>query len=139
MKKNVFFLELGAIAVIVIIVLIAQYHQGELCRYVNENGHTTEYCGIILFSLFPIILLLPFSAVLYFTRDEIFTAWWNFARWFVPVIVIVTLLLENAGGGGGYLGMDQDFTAFILIALYSIFVLVSLVKITRMYLKTKSH
>jgi len=137
-KKNVFFVEVAAIIVITLIVLVAQYHDGQLCEYVSEYGHTTEYCGNFVFVLFPLILLIPFSAILYFFRDEVFRAWWNFARWFVPVIIVTTLWLETVGGGGT-LGMNNDFTAFILIILYSTFIITSLIKIARGYFKLKSE
>ena len=34
------------------------------------------------------------------TKDEVFLSWFNFAKWWVPVIIAVTLLLESEGGGG---------------------------------------
>ncbi len=68
-------------------------------------------------------------------KDHVFRAWWNFARWWVPVIIIATLLLNNAGSGGGYIGMDKSFTAFLLIILYGILIITSLVKIIRAYRK----
>ncbi|MCX6788116.1 MAG: hypothetical protein NT108_03075 [Candidatus Kaiserbacteria bacterium] len=88
---------------------------------------------VLVFLTPPLFLL---SLITYRMKDEVFRAWWGFARWWVPVIIVVTLLLENAGGGGT-LGMNKDFTAFILIILYSIFGIVSLVKIVRTYLKTR--
>jgi hypothetical protein len=91
-------------------------------------------------SIAPLILtlvpLFVFSLLTYKMREEVFRAWWNFARWWVPVIVAVTIFLNNAGGsGGGYIGMGQDFTFFILGTLYVILILVSLVKIVRAYSK----
>ncbi len=82
------------------------------------------------FFSFPFVFLL--SLLTYWAKDELFRAWWNFARWWVPVIVVVTLLLENAGGGGS-LNMGQDFTIFILVILYTIFIITSIVKIIKRY------
>jgi general stress protein CsbA len=85
---------------------------------------------------FPILFLFLFSLITYKMRDEVFRAWWNFARWWVPVIMVVTLLLNNASGtGGGYIGMGQDFTSLVLGILYATLVIVSLVKIVRAYNK----
>jgi hypothetical protein len=86
-----------------------------------------------IFFTFPLFVL---SLITYKMKDEVFRAWWNFARWWVPVIIAATFLLNNASGGGT-LGMDKDFTAFILIILYSVLIVTSLVKIARAYLKTK--
>ena len=87
-----------------------------------------------LFFSFPFLFL--FSLISYKMRDEVFQAWWNFARWWVPVIIVSTFLLDNASGtGGGYLGMGQDFIFLIQGILYTILILGSLWKITRMYLR----
>lgn len=86
-----------------------------------------------MLSLLPVLLL---SLITYRMKGEVFLAWWNFARWWVPVIIAVTLLLENASGGGT-LGMNKDFAAFVLIILYSILIITSLVKIMRTYFKTR--
>ena len=70
-------------------------------------------------------------------KNEVFRAWWGFARWFVPVIIAVTLFVQNAGGGGAW-GMNGGaFDAIFIGIFYFIFILVSLIKIVRAYLKTK--
>ena len=69
-------------------------------------------------------------------KEEVFQAWWRFARWWVPVIIGVTFLLGNMSGGGT-LGMDRDFTVFILGILYTILVVTSLLKIIRAYSQSK--
>jgi hypothetical protein len=66
-------------------------------------------------------------------REEIFRAWWNFARWWVPVIIVVTLLLNNKGSGGGNLGMDTAFDGLIYAIFYGVLVVVSIAKIVRAY------
>ena len=92
-----------------------------------------EILAFFVLPLFPIFFL---SLITYRMKDEIFRAWWNFARWWVLVIIVVTLILNNLSGGGT-IGMDKDFTAFILIILYSILILDSLAKITRTYLRLR--
>lgn len=105
----------------------------EFRRFFN---HQLTFIPPYLFFLpIPVFLL---SLITYKLRDEVFRAWWRFARWWAPVIMIVTILLENAGGGGT-LGMNKDFTAFILIILYSILIVTSLVKIFNAYFKTKGE
>lgn len=85
-------------------------------------------------------LFFLFSLITYKMRDEVFRAWWGFARWWAPVIIVVTLLLENAGGGGG-IGISgavsSAFDILILGVLYAVLVIVSLVQIIRAYLKAK--
>jgi hypothetical protein len=89
---------------------------------------------VLLYSI-PVLFLL--SLLTYKMREEIFHAWWNFARWWVPVIIVVTLLLNSASDGGGGMGGGGlasgmlDFA--VLWILYIILVLVCLIKIVRVY------
>lgn len=108
--------------------------------WVNEvvwdNAEWCEPLAFALMSFFPLLLL---SLITYKMRDEVFHAWWNFARWWVPVIIITTLLLNKAGGGGGGMGgggLPSGMLDFVvLVLLYAVFVIVSLVKIVRAYNK----
>jgi hypothetical protein len=93
-----------------------------------------EWCEPLAFTLLPLISLLFFSLITYKMRDNVFRAWWNFARWFVPIIIVATIALNNSSGGG-VLGMDQDFTFLILFILYAILVIVSITKICFAYRK----
>ena len=85
----------------------------------------------------PLLPLLILSLVTYKMRDEVFHAWWNFARWLVPVIIVATLLLNSASDGGGGMGGGGlasgmlDFA--VLWILYIVLVIVSLTKIVRAY------
>jgi hypothetical protein len=101
------------------------------------NGALLPEYVLQLGGFFSLSILL-LSLITYKMRDEVFRAWWNFARWWVLVIIAVTYLLENAGGGGT-LGMDTDFTIFALSILYAVLIITSLVKIVRTYLKTRQR
>lgn len=97
--------------------------------------------GIIAypFSVLPSVFF--FSLITYKMREEVFQAWWEFARWFVPVIIFVTYILEkNAGSGGmGIEGViQQGFTTAIILAFYVIFILVSIIRIAWAYWKWKA-
>ena len=135
MKTKKYVLVLGAIGAtylgVLILLSMTRCYDNEICSNFFTQFRPWNF-GMYLFFT-PALLLL--SLITYKMRDEVFRAWWRFARWWVPVIIVVTLLLENAGGGGT-LGMNKDFTAFILIILYSILIITSLVKIVRAYQKT---
>ena len=132
-KKNV--LIIGSIGTLLVLTLFSletnSCYISPFCLKIR--GFFSNDMFVLVFLTPPLFLL---SLITFRMKDEVFRAWWGFARWWVPVIIVVTLLLENAGGGGT-LGMNKDFTAFILIILYSVFGIVSLVKIARTYLKTK--
>ena len=134
-KKNVLGISSVYIFYIVILLFVSATCDGNNWCSVQEDS----IFGLVLFSFAPLSFLFLLSLITYKMRDEVFRAWWGFARWWVPVIIVVTLLLQNAGGGGG-LGIggavSSAFDALILIVLYSIFIIISLVKIVRAYLKT---
>ncbi|MDP2837776.1 MAG: hypothetical protein Q8O53_00665, partial [Candidatus Moranbacteria bacterium] len=73
----------------------------------------------------------------YKMREEVFQAWWGFAVWFVPIIMVVTLILDNAPGGGS-LHAGQDFMFLVLFLLYTIFIVTSLVRIILAYRRLKT-
>ena len=137
MKRWVLFLPVVVIAIIFISESPLTFG---FCKHIDAVTYATPYCldgsllpeyvsQIIAFLSLSLIFL---SLLTYLAKDQVFRAWWNFARWWVPVIVVVTLLLENAGGGGS-LNMGQDFTIFILVILYTIFIITSIVKIIKRY------
>jgi hypothetical protein len=119
------------LAFFVLLIFASMICDSSWCE-IREDG----IFGTLLFTLAPLFPIFVFSLVTYKMRDQVFHAWWNFARWWAPVIVVVTLLLNNASGtGGGYIGMGQDFIFLIQGILYAILVIVSLVKIVRAYSK----
>lgn len=132
-KRNVLFI--GIIGSILLF-LPAILNQVSSCYQKNWFFCGDSYEIVAIFAL-PLFLLFFLSLITYKMRNEVFCAWWGFARWWVPVIIAVTLFVQNAGGGGGW-GMNGGaFDAFFIGIFYFIFILVSLVKIVRTYLKTK--
>jgi hypothetical protein len=131
-KKNVLLVSIAYITYVVGLLLISGTCNDNWCR-IQEDGPF----GLILFSLAPLLFIFLLSLLTYRMKDEVFLAWFNFAKWWVPVIIGVTLWVENAGGGGGW-GMNGGaFDAFFIGIFYFIFIVVSLVKITRAYMRTR--
>jgi hypothetical protein len=133
-KKMVFWATLTALGSMIVVDMIGG---SKICGVGNlvcrEN---LEDAFVLLYSI-PVLFLL--SLITYKMRDEVFHAWWNFARWWVPVIIVATLLLNSASDGGGGMGGGGlasgmlDFA--VLWILYIILVIVSLAKIVRAYSK----
>ena len=158
-KKIVLFISLGICSIVLVLFLINKIQGPCSATYFDFSGAVPTstnviYCDkavidfvpeVILQSLAFILLLLLsllfLSLITYKMKDEVFQAWWRFARWWVLVIIAATLFLQNAGGGGG-LGISGAvggaFDALILGILYAILVITSLVKILRAYLRTKN-
>ena len=107
----------------------------------GKNGFCNDIGDILNQDNLSYILIAPFvlflSIITYKMKEEVFRAWWNFARWFVPRIIVITYLLDNAPTGSS-LGAGQDFTFFVLFILYAILIITSLTKIFRTYRKIKA-
>jgi hypothetical protein len=131
-KKNVFLMSLVYVVYFAAILLVSAICESAWCRV-----HDDDFLGQVLFFFLPLLPVFLLSLITYRMRDEIFQAWWSFARWFVPVIIVVTFLLENAGSGGGYLGMQKDFNFLVLFVFYSIFIITSLARIILTYRRSK--
>lgn len=109
--------------------LLSIFHQD--LRYSLDNF--TEIVGPFVF-LFPIIFL--FSLITYKMREEVFCAWFNFTKWWIPISIFLTLITPGSSGGGFGIPsiFDKEFLAFILSALFFI---ISLVIIVRKSLKLR--
>lgn len=121
-KKKVFWTSLvGGFIFIFLLSFVLNDSCGlykDLCRSFYDN--TANF----LF-LFPIILI--FSLITYFLREEVFQAWMHFAKWWIPLSIFFVLIMPD-GQGGGYMPslIDKQTIAFLMS---SIFILVSIIKI----------
>ncbi len=77
------------------------------------------------------------SILTYRMRDEVFRAWWNFARWMVPIIILATFAVNAIPSNGGFFNMDALAYPLFLGPLYLILILVSLWRIIRTHLRSK--
>lgn len=134
-KKRVLWIGIGSILLIGMQFLFASgaCYSNKYCdiinNFINQDNLTIIY-------IMPFVFL--FSLLTYKMRDEVFQAWWKFARWFVPVIVLMTWLINSQDGGSGLAGaIGGGFDIFILGIFYAVFAIVSLVKIILAYRKGK--
>ncbi len=107
------------------------------CKSLWCNIRDDDFFGQIFFAFSPLGATFLLSLITYKMKEEVFHVWWNFARWFVPIIIVVTYLLNNAPTGNS-LNAGQDATFLILFILYAILIITSLTKIVRTYRKTKA-
>ncbi len=113
------------------------------CKNVAMWGNGVKYCvgnNILPEYIRQIagFLSLSFSflsLLTYWAKDQLFTAWFKFAVWMVPVIVVATIWLNQVDSGSGlFSGM---FTILVLSILYSIFIITSIVKIVKVHFALK--
>lgn len=127
---------------VILFLLFLAYLQG------GTDCYSTPWCGrlwdsinttgAVLMVFIPVFL---FSLITYKMREEVFRAWWNFAIWFVPLIMFVTFLQNyssHLGGSGISSAVNDSFNYFILGLLYLIFVVVSVFRIASVYRNNKA-
>jgi len=121
-KKKVFWISLvgGFIFAFLLFFVLNDYCglYKDLCRSLYDG--TASFLFI-----FPLIFL--FSLITYPLRDEVFQSWLRFAKWWIPLSILLVLVMPD-GQGGGYMPslIDKQTIAFLMS---SIFILVSTIKI----------
>lgn len=132
-KKKMFWGSLGGIAIYLLLMFLRNYcFVQEHCRGLwNPLSPHVDSIGSFLF-LFPFVFF--FSLITYKMREEVFRAWFNFTKWWVPISIFLILITPGSSGGGFGIPsvFDKGFLAFILSALFFI---ISLVIITRKSLR----
>ncbi len=102
----------------------------------THNGVRSYDCGIFLESIE--MALLPLAASLFFfslitlrLSDTVFRAWWTFARWWIPVLLLTSFFVDWSISSrlGGF--MDASMELFLIWIAYGIFVVVSLFRIVK--------
>lgn len=131
-KKRVLIISVAYLVYITGILLV-----DTVCKSLWCNIRDDDFFGQIFFTFSPLGAIFLLSLITYKMKEEVFRAWWNFARWFVPIIIVITYLLNNAPTGGS-LNAGQDATFLILFILYAIFIVISLTKIFRTHRKIRA-
>ncbi len=135
-KRNVLLISLvGTLLILALFVLTVTdfCYNSVSCSNFFIVWHPWNIAEYFFFT--PPILL--FSLVTYWMKDEVFRAWWNFARWMVSIIIFATIAIQFMPSNGGFFNMDSLIYLMVLAPLYTILILVSLWKIFRKYRELK--
>jgi hypothetical protein len=135
-KKKLLIVEFISV---VLALFLAYIQSGEICYSKDWCRGLWDDINLLGEILLVIISAFPFLLITYRLKEEVFRAWWNFARWFVPVIIVASFFLNGAGGGGlGISGaVSGAFNFLILCIFYAVFILVSLIRIVLAYRRTR--
>ncbi len=121
-----------AVAIIGVLIMYALFHTRELgiCE-IYCGSAINKYQNISLF--FPIILF--FSLITYKLKDSVFSAWWKFARFAIPVVFLLSFIISLGlhHSPGGFFNMDDSIDLIRYFVIYTVFVLGSLIQIYRGY------
>ena len=132
-KKNVLVAStVYFIYALALVAIDATCHES-LCR-IKEN----TLPSLVFYVLFPFAVTFLLSLVTYRMKEEVFQAWLKVAYWMVPLIILATLYVQFLPQEHGFFAMDALAYLMVIAPLYTIFVLLSLWKIVRTYLRTKN-
>lgn len=113
-----------------------------LLGYTSENLCNSYTCETAIDAVavplgFFTLSLIPISLLLFFLREEVFRAWWRFARWYLSVAILIVIV---SGGGGVASGLgslwDQELAVWWTAGL---FLIISLTLIIYKSLKLRSQ
>jgi hypothetical protein len=90
-----------------------------------------------IFNFFPFILF--FSLLTYTLSNAVFTTWWKFARWAIPLVftLIIMINLRLHHTPGGWLNMDAQIDSLLVGVVYGVFTIGSIISIVRGYKSKK--
>lgn len=128
-KKNILYLTL-----IGTFVLSVVFFESEICGFKKCPLYWDKLPYLFVFIL-PVLLPLLFSLITYRLPDAVFTHWWHFTRWFIPLSMFLVLI---APGKGGDAIPTPEFGPIIFIFMMTIYLIISSVKIIRAYRNSKT-
>lgn len=119
-KKNV----LGGAFIGSILFFLFIYSQDNgLCgQYAWDCGHSFDLVGLMFLVFLPLFLI---SLLTYKLRDEIFSAWFTFVKWWVPLTIVLVLLAPASDSS--LLPIDKGRVSLFMNGLL---LLISLIVIT---------
>lgn len=110
----------------------------KLCKMGGLNSDCWDILHDAELVVLPIVtFLFLLSLITYKMREEVFRAWWNFARWMLPIIILATVLVNLMPSNHGFFNMDALAYLLVLAPLYAILILVSLWIIVHKYRELK--
>ena len=139
MKKKIVLL-IGLLGTLFVSSLfILDSHSCYVNKFCNKVGDILSQDNLTVIFIVPFLFF--FSLITYKMREGVFQAWWRFARWFVPVIMLVMFFqnIQSRSAGMGLSGVASGaFDFLVQIILYTIFIMVSIVKIVLAYRRSKT-
>lgn len=114
------------------LMLVARYAV-DLHICARTDSYCRNYADNIehLLYIFPIVLF--FSLITYSRPKQVFIAWWKFARFAIPVVIIINYIIDLGldHNPGGWFNLDNAFDIIEISILYALFVIGSIVQIFR--------
>lgn len=138
-KRGVFAISLSYVLFLVALYVLSLLNLSRVDCYAHSwcRDYVGVFLSLVVFGFFPLFPAFLLSLITYKMQDEVFRAWWNFARFMVPIIMLATLLVNMMPRDGGFFNMDGLVYLLVIAPLYAILTFVSLWRIVRKYLELK--
>ncbi len=125
-KKNTLAISAMYAVFFVVIFALSEFCHSDWCRV-----HDDDPLGWVFFIFLPLLPVFFLSLLTYRMRDEAFRAWWNPARFWMPVIIVATIITSIIDSQSGSSIGDFPISIPVLGFLYALFISSSLWKIVR--------
>lgn len=120
-KKNILVVSAALALALLSINYIGTY---ELCNQNRDCAHILAGSLVILLVVIPFSLL---SIITYFINEAIFKSWISFAKWWVPLTIVLTILTPEATGSAFVPFFARSDVAIGMSALFLVISLVIII------------
>jgi len=97
-----------------------------------------QWAGLIM-NFFPILPLFFFSLITYWMREEVYQTWFRFARWWIPLSMLLILIMPSDTGSGSFGPQLSLGKGDIALVTTFIFTLISLTLIAYKHFTLKKN
>jgi hypothetical protein len=133
-KKAIFYISLF----LSIFFIVTAFYNNSVYDYCISEGHCVFWLDIInsalpiLLFLFSIVVLI-FSSVTYFLKEDIFRFWIKFTYYWIPISMLLVLAIPSNSSGGFFPSLiDKESVAILMSGLFCI---ISFIIIIVMFVK----
>ena len=99
----------------------------------RQYGQCMDVAYGVILALSPIVLLFFFSLITYKMRDEIYVAWFKFARWWTPLSMLAILIAPEYSSDWIY-RIEKGTVALLTM---SIFIIVSVLIVAAKFISSR--
>jgi hypothetical protein len=118
-KKNVL---IGSGVLSVTILILNQIGTDRLCSG-RQYQECIDFAYVTLILLLPVLPLFLLSLITYNLREEIYTAWSRFARWWIPLSMFLTLVAPSQSHDWMF-PIDKGRVSFFMSLFFAIISLI---------------
>jgi hypothetical protein len=111
-------------------------YENKTCSHLQDVFGGNDW--LIITIIAPVVLV--FSLITFWMKDEVFKKWFKFTSWYIPILAGIFLFFavqENSSWGASG-SITKGINLLIELFFSAIFVIVSMVKIVRAYKVSKT-